>query len=184
MSVRFYSADNEEANRENIGQLLERHTNRWDEKKGGAWWVEDFMAHNMIWWTDFQKDLKALLKAIPAKALNDVEDLKKVLLPYFKKRLLKPGAKPKNTPSPKKEKSQPVSVTKSSVEATEYDYNLAQTTVLNAKSKNEAMSLLRKAGFANNQIADFMKLKPGRVSSGIRAYDMSQDKKKPSHNLF
>lgn len=171
------SLDEEEPNRDNIARLIEDHTEKWDDKKGGAWFIEDFMAHNRLWFSDFRKDLAKVIAGLSPKKLGELDEVKKYLLAYFKPKLLKPGAKPKNTPKPVKAEVAPAP----KKEHVHYDYAACQEIVSGAASKNEAMSRLRKAGYANKDIANFMKCKPGRVSSGIRAYDMSQakDKKEP-----
>jgi len=164
--------DFDEPNKENIARLIEEHTPKWDDKKGGAWFIEDFMAYNTLWFSDFRKDLANVIRGLTPKKLADMDEVKKYLLAYFKPKLLKPGARPKNTPKPEK----PVQAAPK-VEHTAYDYQACQEIVQGAASMNEAMSRLRKAGYANKDIANFMKCKPGRVSSGIGAYDKSQAKK-------
>lgn len=168
--------EDEEPSRDNIARLVEEHTEHWDSQKGGAWFIEHFMISNMLWFSDFRKDLMKVIAGITPKKLTDVDEVKKYLVAYFKPKLPKLGAKPRGSkperpaqPTPKKEH-------------VAYDYAACQEIVAGATSKNHAMSRLRKAGYANKDIANFMKCKPGRVSSGIRAYDMSQAKEKPKES--
>ncbi len=170
------SADYPEVHKDNIGEFLDLHMSRWNQEKGGAWWVEDFMGFYGIWWTDFRQDLKKLLSSITPNKLNDKDELKKFMLAYIKPKMLKPGDKPKNTPDLPSAVSPHTKVAASNDEIKEL--------ISKSSSKNEAMSKLRQMGFINKQIADFMHLKPGRVSSGIRAYDAKEQPRKAEHDLW
>jgi len=180
-SVSIVSAEAiEEPNRENINGLIDKHAEKWDEKKGGLWFIEDFMVLNNLWFTDFRHDFIKVTTGLTPKKLADIEEVKKHLLAYFKPKLLKPGAKPKNTPKEAPQQIRPkiVAPQETTIRA---DHNAI---VSNSKSKNEAMSRLRKAGYANKEIADIMKCKPGRVSSGIRSYDQAHATKgEPLKNI-
>lgn len=159
----FYTTTRE-VYREDLPGLLDEHEKTWDTKKGGAWWAEDFMAKHSIWFTDFRADLNHMLKGWTPAALNNMDELKKHMLKYLSQRLIKGGSRAKNTPKPEKASLTPKAAPTTSNKEVE-------AIIANAASKNEAMSLLRKEGFNNTQIAGFMGLKPGRVASGIGAFD-------------
>lgn len=162
-----HRVDDNEPNQENIGRLIEDHMHKWDDKKGGAWFIEDFMSYNGLWFTEFRKDLAKVMVGLTPKRLADMDEVRKHLLAYFKPKLLKPGAKPRNIPA--EEDAEEIRMPKKIT--TKYNKEDCERIVDGAASKNEAMSRLRKAGYANKDIATFMNCKPGRVASGIRSYD-------------
>lgn len=173
-----YSPDYEMADRANVAGLLDRESHNYNSKEAKEW-VRVFMVKYSAWFTDLEKDWWQVLRAIPAGKLEDLDELKKFLVVYFKTRLAKPDkpgktikmkdlpSQGKFTPEIKEIKIRPMVIIPEE----------AQTIIKSAESKTHAMYLLNDVGYDNVKIAEFMNTNAGLVGNGINMYKKKLKKK-------